>query len=258
MRPNHPSPGLWPGLLLISLGGGLLAREFGLLPPTVRVVDFWPLFVMLIGVSVLLRAQGVVSAVLALAFIGTGGVLLAGNLGFLTFSATRLWPVLLVLLGVAALFRRGGPHPGGPHPRGPFPPRRPGSWTTPEDGPSGMEQNLRESTDQDRINRQFTCSGGELRIESQAWKGGELGVTAGGVELDLRHAQLAPEGAVLNLRIMMGGVEIRVPDTWQVFTDVHPLFGGADNTTRSTQGAESAPRLRIVGSVTLGGVSVRN
>jgi hypothetical protein len=258
VRQNHHWPGLWPGLLLVSVGGGLLAREFGLLPPAVRLLDFWPLFVVLIGVSLLLRASGVVSALLALAFIATGGLLLAGNLGFLTFSATRLWPVLLVLLGVAFLLRGRGTHDGPPFRRPPFhrPPSGPaptpdGSWEA-DAGP------LRQSTDDDRLSRQFTCSGGELRIESQAWKGGELGVTAGGLELDLRHARLAPEGAELTLRVLMGGVDIRVPDTWQVFIDVTPLFGGADDTTRSTQGSESAPRLRIVGNVTLGGVSVRN
>src|ERR1041384_4718690 len=105
MRENSPRPGLWPGFLLVALGAGLLARELGFLPATVRVLDFWPLFIVLIGVSVLARASGVVSAVFALAFIGLGAVLLAGNLGFVTASVTRLWPGLLVLLGLWALFR---------------------------------------------------------------------------------------------------------------------------------------------------------
>jgi len=56
----------------------------------------------------------------------------------------------------------------------------------------------------------------------------------------------------------MGGVDIRVPDTWQVRCDVTPLLGGADDSTRATQGSSSAPTLRVVGSVTLGGLSIRN
>jgi hypothetical protein len=43
-----------------------------------------------------------------------------------------------------------------------------------------------------------------------------------------------------------------------VLCDVTPLIGGADDTTRSTQGATSAPLLRVVGSVTLGGLSIHN
>jgi hypothetical protein len=244
MRTNHHAPALWPGLLLVSLGAGLIAREFGLLPPQVRVLDFWPLLIVVLGITVLLRAGGIVSAVLALAFMATGGVLLAGNLGFLTSAVARLWPALLVLLGLWVLFRGGrGPDRSGP-----------GRWRPPESG----EIARNPAGDEDHLSRQYTASGAELRIESQAWKGGELGVTAGGVELDLRQAQLDPEGAVLVLRVLMGGVEIRVPDTWHIQFDVTPFIGGADDSTRSTQGATAAPRLRITGTVTLGGVSVSN
>ncbi|HYP89221.1 MAG TPA: DUF5668 domain-containing protein, partial [Polyangiaceae bacterium] len=207
MRANKNRPGIWPGLLLVSVGIGLLAREFGWLPAQVRVWDFWPLFVVLIGISALLRAKGAVSAFLALAFIGIGGVLLAANLGFLAVSVTRLWPLLLVLLGVVALFRGGRetePEPTVAAER---------AW--PEDALPD-ERELSYLTDPDRLVRQYSFSGAELRIESQAWRGGELGVTAGGVELDLRQARLDPEGAVLMLHVLMGGVEIRVPDTWQV------------------------------------------
>jgi hypothetical protein len=219
-------------------------------------LDFWPLAVVFIGISLLLRAGGLVSAIFALAFIGTGGVLLAGNLGFVTSSVTRFWPMLLVLLGLWSVFRsRSGPEWSGPGPRRPrF--RRNGHW----ERASWAEHEQKESqtTDEDRLSRQYTASGAELKIESQAWKGGELGVTAGGVELDLRQAQLDPEGATLVVRVLLGGIDIRVPDTWQVHFDVMPFLAGADNQARSTQGVSSAPRLRIVGNVTLGGVSVQN
>jgi hypothetical protein len=231
----------------------LAAREFGLLPPHVRLLDFWPLVVVFMGVSLLLRAGGIVGAIFALAFIGTGGVLLAGNLGFLTSSASRLWPLLLVLLGLWTLVRsRSGPEWRGPGPRRPF--RRGGHW----ERANWAEREHTQTTDEDRLSRQYTASGAELKIESQAWKGGELGVTAGGVELDLRQARLDPEGAVLVVRVLMGGIDIRVPDTWQVHFDVMPFLGGADNMTRSTQGVSAAPRLRVLGNVTLGGVTVSN
>jgi hypothetical protein len=256
MRANQDRPALGPGFLLVSVGAGLLARELGLLSPHVRVLDFWPLFVVMIGISVLVRNGGIVSAIFALAFIATGGVLLAGNLGFLTSSATRFWPLLLVLLGLRALLRGG---------RGPGPERGDSDLQPPlgadrlsRDDWASDDPDLDRPTDEHRLSRHYTCAGAQLRVESQAWRGGELGVTAGGVELDLRQARLDPEGAVLVLNVLMGGVEIRVPDTWQVHCDVVPLFGGVDDSTRSTQGASAAPRLRIVGKVTLGGVNVQN
>lgn len=254
MQSKQSCAGVWPGLILVSLGGGLLAREFGLLPKDVRVVDFWPLLVVLVALSSLFRARALVSAFFALAFALMGGVLLAGNLGFLTFPAAKLWPALLVLLGFALLLHRGRAKP----PKSPPPPPSSDSGaSTPEESTwSGEPQ--RQTTADDRLNKQISFSGAQLRIESQDWRGGELGVTVGGVEIDLRNARLHPDGAVLDLRVVMGGVELRVPDTWQVHCDVTPFFGGADDETRSVQGTPGAPRLRITGTVTLGGVNVRN
>jgi hypothetical protein len=264
-------PGIWPGFILVLVGAGLLAREFGLVPHHVRIVDFWPLFIVFMGVSSLARARGFMAGLFAVAFVAMGGLLLAGNLGMIAFPAAKLWPALLVLLGLSFILR--GRHGHGFR-HSPWEPPDGGSGggvsrSSPDDGSGGnggelsaREENFHQyhaqSTDSDELHRQYTFSGAQLNIESQAWKGGELGVTAGGVELDLRNARLAPEGAALDLRVVMGGVDIRVPDTWRVNCDVTPLFGGADDTTRTTQGAAEAPRLRITGTVTLGGVNVRN
>jgi Cell wall-active antibiotics response 4TMS YvqF/Domain of unknown function (DUF5668) len=250
MRPQHTGHRLWPGLLLVFWGAGLLARELGWLPPSVGVFDFWPMFIVMIGVSALLRGLSFPRTIFALGFIALGSVLLAGNLGFVTASVTRFWPVLIILMGLSALFRRAGDGE---------PPLTPGPVEPLDFGDSGVGASVASALGAgDRIRRQYTFSGAELRIESQSWKGGEVGVTAGGVELDLRQAQLAPEGAVLVVNVLMGGVDIRVPDTWQVQLDVVPFLGGADDMTRSTQGVSAAPRLHIAGNVTLGGVSVSN
>jgi len=241
-RNHHQRPRLWLGLGLAVLGGGLLLREFGLLPAHIGFVDFWPLVLVLAGLSKLLRARGVSGSLFAVVLVALGGLLLAGNLGFLAFPTARLWPALLVLLGVAFLIG-GARRSKGPKPS--------------TDPPAGACEGLSLAID-DRINKQIMFSGLELRIESQAWKGGVLDVTAGGVELDLRYARLAPEGAVLEVRIVMGGIDIRVPDTWQVKCDVTPLLGGADDMSRSTQGSPGAPVLRVIGSATLGGLSIHN
>jgi len=262
-------PGIWPGFILVLVGAGLLAREFGLVPHHVRVVDFWPLFVVVMGVSALARGRGVIAGLFALAFVAMGALLLAGNLGMIAFPAARLWPGLLVLMGLSFIVRgrhrhgfhgweHQGAYGGGVSSGG-----DPGGDGDGGGGGHGLskDQSFRQhtqTTDADQLRRQYTFSGAQLNIESQAWRGGELGVTAGGVEIDLRNARLAPEGAVLDLRVVMGGIDIRVPDTWQVYCEVTPLFGGADDTTRTTQGSADAPRLRITGTVTLGGVTVRH
>jgi predicted membrane protein len=244
MRTNHRHrSGLVPGLILAFVGAGLLMRELGLLPAHVRSVDFWPLVVVVVGISTLMSARGRTGVTFALLLAALGVLLLAGNLGLVAFPAARLWPLLLVLLGFAILIRgaRSREREGSSESAGGMSVPRAGAFR-----------------EQDRFSKQITFSGLDCRIESQAWNGGELGVTGGGVELDLRYAQLAPEGALLDVRIVMGGVDIRVPDTWQVMCDVTPLLGGADDTTRSTQGSTGAPVLRVTGTVTLGGLTIRN
>jgi hypothetical protein len=264
MRTNHyRGPGLWPGLFLVCVGGALLARELGLLPPALRLVDFWPVVLVFFGVSRLFRARGFMAALFALAFVALGAGLLARNLGFLTFPAAHLWPVLIVLLGVALLIRGArrsewpGPPPHSPSSAGTETRDRSEQPVEAEWGDEGAEQ-PKLTSERERLNKQITFAGAEFKITSQAWRGGTLGVTAGGVEIDLRYARLAPEGAVLDVRVVMGGIDIRVPDTWQVLCDVTPLIGGADDSTRPTQGSTGAPQLRVVGSVMLGGLSIHN
>jgi hypothetical protein len=254
---------LWPGLLLVCVGGALLARELGLLPPALRLVDFWPLILVFFGISRLFRGCGFMGGLFALALVLLGACLLARNLGFLFFPAAHLWPVLIVLLGVTLLIRGARRSDWrGPPPDLPFDARleAPDSTGQTADAPWDDEgvRHPNLMSERERLDKRITFAGAEFKITSQAWKGGTLGVTAGGVELDLRYARLAPEGAVLDVRVVMGGVDIRVPDTWQILCDVTPLIGGADDSTRPTQGSAGAPQLRVVGSVTLGGLSIHN
>jgi hypothetical protein len=52
----------------------------------------------------------------------------------------------------------------------------------------------------------------------------------GGMQLDLREATLAPEGAHLDVQAVMGGVEILLPEQWRVrVTSTHALLGGIDH-----------------------------
>jgi hypothetical protein len=242
--PRH-FPNLWPGLVLIAVGAGLLARELGLLPPGVGFVDLWPVLVVAFGLAQLPHARGASSAFFSLLFVVVGGALLAGNLGYGDFVATRYWPALLIVLGLSFMFRR----------------RQPCGSDWRERHRHRSEHSYNRGAviaNEDRLDRALRMSGTQIRVESQAWTGGDLSAVASGVELDLRYARLAEGGATLHLHVVMAGIEIRVPDTWQVTSDISPTAGGVDNSTRSTQGDPAAPRLRIVGSVLLGGVDIRN
>ena len=68
---------------------------------------------------------------------------------------------------------------------------------------------------------------------------------------------------VMDINVIFGGVEIRVPDHWRVEARNQTLFGGYTDTTRGT-GNPSGQRHRhqetlvITGQVLFGGIEVKN
>ena len=68
----------------------------------------------------------------------------------------------------------------------------------------------------------------------------------GGCEIDLRHASM-PEGraAVLDTFAFWGGIEIRVPDDWEVVSQGSAVLGAFVNNARSQPGAKR--RLLVTG-----------
>lgn len=50
----------------------------------------------------------------------------------------------------------------------------------------------------------------------------------GGMDIDLTQAELTAQHTVIDVYCVFGGVDIIVPDTWQVDLDVLPIFGGAE------------------------------
>jgi hypothetical protein len=90
---------------------------------------------------------------------------------------------------------------------------------------------------------------------SQAFRGGEVECWYGGGVIDLRDAQLAPEGATLRVRAIFGGGQIVVPPTWKVVARVTGLGGIQD--IRVAQGhAAIDPELVIEGTLVAGGFAV--
>jgi hypothetical protein len=90
---------------------------------------------------------------------------------------------------------------------------------------------------------------------SQAFRGGEVECWYGGGVVDLRDAQLAPEGATLRVRAIFGGGQILVPASWKVVSRVAGLGGVQD--IRAAQGhAAIDPELVIEGTLIAGGFAV--
>jgi predicted membrane protein len=98
-------------------------------------------------------------------------------------------------------------------------------------------------------------SGVEQDIESSEFRGGDASVFMGGAEVDLRRTTMLSDEATIDLSVMMGGMEIRVPRDWTVVNRITPVLGGVKNETRSTPGGK---RIVLKGSVVMGGVEIKN
>jgi predicted membrane protein len=97
------------------------------------------------------------------------------------------------------------------------------------------------------------------------FRGGDITAIMGGGQVDLRLATIPPgEEAVLDIVAVMGGVEIIVPPTWEVSTPILPFMGGVEDKrfpplqSDANARRESGGRLVLRGLVMMGGVHIKS
>ncbi len=78
----------------------------------------------------------------------------------------------------------------------------------------------------------------ELASRATAFRGGSLRAWMAGVELDLREAQLAPDGGRLEVTALMAGVVVHLPPAWRVRRRARGLTTGL---AWSLEGQEALP-----------------
>jgi hypothetical protein len=92
--------------------------------------------------------------------------------------------------------------------------------------------------------------------------GGELEAIMGGIELDLRHASLRLGETYLDVKAVLGGIEIVVPSLWsiEIIPGVVIMGGISDARTPPPAAALASPPLRhliIRAECILGGIEIR-
>ena len=94
-RHHHRGHGIIPGLVLVAWGGLLLLREQGVLSPTLRAFDLWPLVVIGLGLSIAAQRRRLGGVLFGFAVALLGAALLAQRLGY-ALGVARLWPILII------------------------------------------------------------------------------------------------------------------------------------------------------------------
>jgi hypothetical protein len=213
------------GLVLAGLGVLFTLDNLDLIRAR-DVLRYWPAILLLVGISQIMQARSSAGMVGGSIWILFGGLLLGERLDLVS-NVFRLWPLFLVGVGGYVIwqsFNRREPPPG--------------------DG-------------SDRVSAVAVLGGVDRRVISASFRGGDVTAFMGGGKLDLREARLEPGvEAILDVTTMMGGFEIKVPETWNVIVDIVPFMGGYEDKTRHPTDP-AAPRLRIRGFVMMGGVEIR-
>jgi hypothetical protein len=191
---------------------------------------YWPFVLVVIGFAQLVQTRTWGGYAWSLCLVLIGCWILGQNLGIIAFSIWRLSPLLLVLLGASIAWRA--------------------YWSPAAAGAGGGEPEA-------FIQGTAVMAGFERSSNSAAFRGADLVAIMGGCKIDLRRASMAGTEAVIDVLAIMGGVELRIPETWTVDVRVLPLMGGASDATHPVPG-ETVQRLVIRGTAFMGGVEIRN
>ena len=233
---NYPSsqPRLNSALLVVGIGlvllGCLLALEeltyfnFG----GIRVMRFWPIIIIALG-AVRLFESG---------FRSIGGwIITAVGALLLTHNVTGrsmgdlIGPFILVAVGIFIVLNALKRHRKVP----------------PELQKSG-----------DFARGVAILSAYNYKPNGGQFNGGEATAIFGALALDLRQATMKHDTARIDVFVLFGGGEIRVPESWDVSVQVSAILGGVDNKTVDSPVADSKrPKLLITGTVLFGGVEVK-
>jgi hypothetical protein len=207
--------------LAIMLAGFLLALDSLGFADAGQVFRFWPLALVAVGATKLLGSASERSGAFLLIVLGTA--LLALNLGWLSFP--RVAAIVLFLVGARIAWKALAPRP-----------------AVPANGPPASDV--------------VAILGGSKRAVSGDYKGGQAFAFMGGSEVDLRRASMTKDEAVLDVFVFWGGIEVKVPEDWEVVSHGLPILGGFVDNTRHPPAAQK--RLVVTGMAIMGGIELKN
>jgi hypothetical protein len=218
---RRPRSQLFLGTAIVAIGAVGLLRGMGFIDLSLDTLisTWWPLVIVGVGLAALISAPR--------AWLGPVVVIAVGvlfQLGRLDLLAGNvgdfLWPLAIMVVGLSVLTSRGVQGP-----------------------------------DDTTINSTAIWWGSVRRTTSQRFAGGSLSAIMGGIDVDLRDADIVGS-ADLSVFTAWGGVEIKVPPHWRVQVNGLQLLGGwTDKTVAPLDPA--APVLRIHITAIMGGVEIK-
>lgn len=210
------------GLLIVLAGVLLTADNLGLVEAG-RVLRFWPIGVLATGILMWFRATDTGARTWAGFVVALGGLWTIARVLDWPVNFSMVFPLAIVMVGVVIVQRALGM-------------RQP---------QVGAAQSMSELA---------FWSGIDKRVSTALFRRADLTAVMGGIQLDFRDSQISGE-AVVDMFVLMGGVELRLPPDWTVSNQVVAIMGGVQE--KSTGATDGKHRLILRGFVMMGGVEVK-
>lgn len=209
------------GVGVIVIGIAALLGAFGIINFSELFGTYWPVLLIVAGL-VLIADNPKQNYLWGILLFALGAVALFNTLDIVEVNFWQLfWPLILIVFGWSVLTQR-----------------------------ARINSNSAD-------NVTAILGGAENKNQSQDYRGGKVTAIMGGCSIDLAKADIKKE-ATLEILAVMGGIELRVPENWEVRTSVMPILGGAENKTIRPSAKTKAPVLNVVGTALLGGIEIKN
>jgi len=221
---------VWFGLILVVIGGFWLLDNLDIIPYYIpNYLISWKTFLIGLGAYFIFGKNKPEPGIIMIA-IGSFFILEDMNLFSFRDLWIVFWPLIIIGVGVSLILRR------------------------------GRSRNVDEKKiSSDYIDDIAIFGGGDRKIDAQEFKGGKITAIFGGSDIDLRNANLSEGRHTLDIFVMFGGTDIKVPPDWTLEVDVFALFGGFSDsrTTALKVVPDKSKVLRIKGFVMFGGGDIK-
>lgn len=217
------------GLIIIAAGLLIMLENLGIGIIT-RVIDNWPLALIIIGVAMLYGPNKGKSRIGPIILIGLGSLFMLAKYNVFQFEWHRfIIPVVLIIVGLYFLRPR---------------------LFKPQEG----------ITHDNEIGVFSILGGGEFNSRSSSLVGGHITCILGGANIDISDADMQGDKMEIEVLSLLGGADIKVPAHWQVNIKAIPLLGGVSNRTTCLAEQMQLPRKTLVlnGYAIMGGIDVKN
>jgi len=250
-RGDRESYHAWGGLVVLALGVILLLDRLGVVYAR-DVFRFWPVLLVAAGTVVLVEAASLTLRTIGATILAMGLILQANNLGYVHIRGDVFWPLALIGVGVVMLGRALEKRTEPPVQRRASDASSPDFSTRFWSGAERFVRNLESASGEHAA----VFSHIQRRVTDQNLEKMKVVAVFGGFQLDLRPAGIRGDQAVIHADAVFGGVEIVVPEDWEVVPQGAGVFGGFADQTHPPD--TPSKRLIVAGAGVFGGVVITN